>query len=56
VDFVRRGASALMKSSDFSELTRLCATVHAVRGGRVIASFDRARGLDEPKLYAAVSG
>jgi ribose transport system ATP-binding protein len=56
LDFVRRGASALMKSSDFGELTRLCGIVHAVRGERIIASLDRSGGLDEPSLYAAISG
>ena len=56
LDVVRRGSTALMKSSDLTELARLCGIVHAVRGDRIIASLDRADDLDETKLQAAISG
>jgi ABC-type sugar transport system ATPase subunit len=55
-DFVARGGGALINSSDLGELARLCDCVLAVRQGRIAASLDRARGLDEPKLRAAIGG
>jgi ABC-type sugar transport system ATPase subunit len=56
LDFVGRGSSALMKSSDLGELARLCGVVHAVRRDRIVASLGRAEGLNEPKLHAAIGG
>jgi ribose transport system ATP-binding protein len=55
-DFVARGGGALIHSSDLGELARLCDSVLAVRQGRVAATLDRADGLDEPKLRAAIGG
>jgi ribose transport system ATP-binding protein len=55
-DFVGRGSSALINSSDLGELARLCGVIHAVRGNRIVATLDRAAGLDEPKLRAAIGG
>jgi ABC-type sugar transport system ATPase subunit len=55
-DFVARGGGALIHSSDLAELTRLCDSVLAVRQGRIAATLDRANGLDEPKLRAAIGG
>jgi ABC-type sugar transport system ATPase subunit len=55
-DFVARGGGALINSSDLGELARLCDSVLAVRQGRIAASLDRAQGLDEPKLRAAIGG
>jgi ABC-type sugar transport system ATPase subunit len=55
-DFVARGGGALIHSSDLGELARLCDSVLAVRQGRVAATLDRAQGLDEPKLRAAIGG
>jgi ribose transport system ATP-binding protein len=55
-DFVGRGSSALIKSGDLGELARLCAAVLAVRRDRIVATLDRAAGLDEPKLRAAIGG
>jgi ABC-type sugar transport system ATPase subunit len=55
-DFVARGGGALVSSSDLGELVRLCDCVLAVRQGRIAASLDRAQGLDEPKLRAAIGG
>jgi ribose transport system ATP-binding protein len=55
-DFVARGGGALINSSDLGELARLCDSVLAVRQGRIEASLDRAQGLDEPKLRAAIGG
>jgi ribose transport system ATP-binding protein len=56
LDFAGRGSSALLKSSDLGELARLCGVVHAVRRDRIVATLDRAGGLDEPKLHAAIGG
>jgi ABC-type sugar transport system ATPase subunit len=56
LDFVTRGGGALINSSDLGELARLCDSVLAVRQGRIAASLDRAGGLDEPKLRAAIGG
>jgi ABC-type sugar transport system ATPase subunit len=55
-DFVTRGGGALINSSDLGELARLCDRVLAVRQGRIAATLDRAGGLDEPKLRAAIGG
>jgi ribose transport system ATP-binding protein len=55
-DFVARGGGALVHSSDLGELARLCDSVLAVRQGRIAATLDRAAGLDEPKLRAAIGG
>jgi ABC-type sugar transport system ATPase subunit len=55
-DFVGRGRAALINSSDLGELARLCGAVLAVRRDRVAARLDRAAGLDEPKLRAAIGG
>jgi ABC-type sugar transport system ATPase subunit len=55
-DFVGRGCAALIKSSDLGELARLCGAVLAVRRDRIVATLDRAAGLDEPKLRAAIGG
>ena len=55
-DFVARGGGALISSSDLGELARLCDRVLAVRQGRIAEALDRAHGLDEPKLRAAIGG
>jgi ABC-type sugar transport system ATPase subunit len=55
-DFVGRGSAALINSSDLGELARLCGAVLAVRRDRIVARLDRAAGLDEPKLRAAIGG
>ena len=55
-DFVARGGGVLVNSSDLAELARLCDCVLAVRQGRIAAALDRAEGLDEPKLRAAIGG
>ena len=55
-DFAAGGSAALIKSSDLGELARLCGTVHAIRQHRLAATLDRAAGLDEPKLRAAIGG
>jgi ABC-type sugar transport system ATPase subunit len=55
-DFVTRGGGALINSSDLGELARLCDSVLAVRQGRIAATLDRACGLDEPTLRAAIGG
>jgi ABC-type sugar transport system ATPase subunit len=55
-DFVARGGGAVINSSDLAELARWCDCVLAVRQGRIAATLDRAAGLDEPKLRAAIGG
>ena len=55
-DFVARGGGALINSSDLGELARLCDSVLAVRQGRIEDTLDRAQGLNEPKLRAAIGG
>jgi ribose transport system ATP-binding protein len=55
-EFAARGGGALMSSSDLGELARLCDGVLAVRQGRIVATFDRSCGLDEPKLRTAIGG
>jgi ABC-type sugar transport system ATPase subunit len=53
---VGAGGGVLITSSDLAELVRLCERVLAVRQGRITATLDRAAGLDEPKLRAAIGG
>ena len=53
-DFVRRGGGALVSSSDLAELALICDAVLAVRAGRVTARMERADGLDEKKIHAAI--
>jgi ABC-type sugar transport system ATPase subunit len=53
-DFIHRGGGALIASSDLAELARLCDAVLAVRYGSIVARLERADGLDEPKLRAAI--
>jgi ribose transport system ATP-binding protein len=55
-DFVTRGGGALISSSDLGELARLCDCVLAVRQGRIAATLERAQGLAESKLRAAIGG
>jgi ribose transport system ATP-binding protein len=55
-DFARRGGGVLVNSSDLSELARLCDTVLAMRRGRIAARLERAEGLDEKRLHAAIGG
>ncbi len=55
-DFAHRGGGALVSSSDLAELTRLCDSVLAVRADRITARLDRATGMDEPRLRAAIGG
>jgi ABC-type sugar transport system ATPase subunit len=55
-DFVRRGGGVLVNSSDLGELVRLCDCVLAVRQGEIVARLDRAQGLDEARLRAAIGG
>ena len=55
-DFAGSGRAALMSSSDLGELTRLCESVLAVHGNRIVARLERSGGLDEPKLRAAIGG
>ena len=53
-DFIHRGGGTLIASSDLTELARLCDAVLAVRYGSIVARLERADGLDEPKLRAAI--
>jgi ABC-type sugar transport system ATPase subunit len=53
-DFIHRGGGALIASTDLAELARLCDVVLAVRQGSIVARLERADGLDEPKLRAAI--
>jgi ABC-type sugar transport system ATPase subunit len=53
-NFVARGGGVLMHSNDLSELARLCDAVLALRHGRVVSRIDRAGGLDEERLHAAI--
>jgi ribose transport system ATP-binding protein len=55
-EFATRGGGALISSSDLGELARLCDGVLAVRQGRIVATLDRASGIDEPKLRTAIGG
>jgi len=53
-DFAARGGGVLLSSSDLSELARLCDAVLALRQGHITARIDRADGLDEARVHAAV--
>ena len=55
-DLAARNRAALIKSSDVGELALLCTSVLAVRRDRIIASLDRAHGIDESSLQAAIGG
>jgi ABC-type sugar transport system ATPase subunit len=55
-DFVARGGGVLVNSSDLDELARVCDSVLAVRQGRITGSLERGKGLDEPRLRAAIGG
>ena len=55
-DFARRGGGVLVNASDLSELARLCDAVLSLRQGRIVARMERAEGLDERRLYAAIGG
>jgi ABC-type sugar transport system ATPase subunit len=55
-DFARRGGGVVVASSDLSELARLCDAVLALRQGRITARMERADGLDEKQMYAAIGG
>jgi ABC-type sugar transport system ATPase subunit len=53
-DFVARGGGVLLHSNELSELARSCDAVLAVRHGRITSRIDRADGLDEERLHAAI--
>ena len=55
-DFAGRGGAVLVSSSDLSELARLCDAVLALRQGRIATRMERADGLDEKRMYAAIGG
>lgn len=55
-NFARRGGAALVNSSDLGELARLCDTILPVRRDRIVGRLDRAQGLDERELRAAIGG
>jgi len=55
-NFAGRGGAALVNSSDLGELARLCDVVLPVRRARIAGRLDRAEGLDEHKLRAAIGG
>jgi ABC-type sugar transport system ATPase subunit len=55
-DFASRGGAVLMSSSDLSELAHSCDAVLAIHHGRITARFDRADGLDEARIHAALVG
>ena len=55
-DFVARGGAALVNSSDISELVFLCDAILAVRRGQIIRRFDRAAGIEEVQVQAAIGG
>jgi ABC-type sugar transport system ATPase subunit len=55
-DFCMRRGGALVHSSDLGELARLCASVAAIRQGRIVASVQRGAGLGELELQAAIGG
>jgi ABC-type sugar transport system ATPase subunit len=54
--FAARGGAVLAYSSDLAELALLCDAVLAVRQGRIAARMDRADGIDEKQLHAAIGG
>jgi ribose transport system ATP-binding protein len=53
-DFAARGGGVLLNSSDLSELARSCDAVLALRQGRIVRRIDRADGLDEEHVHAAI--
>ena len=53
-DFVARGGGVLLHSNELSELARSCDAVLAVRHDRITSRIDRADGLDEERLHAAI--
>jgi ABC-type sugar transport system ATPase subunit len=53
-DFVARGGGVLLHSNELSELARSCDAVLAVRHDRITLRIDRADGLDEERLHAAI--
>jgi ABC-type sugar transport system ATPase subunit len=53
-DFVGRGGGVLLHSNELSELARSCDAVLALRHGRITSRVDRANGLDEERLHAAI--
>jgi len=55
-NFARRGGAALVNSSDLGELARLCDAILPVRRDRIVGRLDRAQGLDERELRAAIGG
>jgi ABC-type sugar transport system ATPase subunit len=55
-NFAGGGGAALINSSDLGELARLCNAVLPVRRDRIVSRLDRADGLDEHKLRAAIGG
>lgn len=55
-NFAGRGGAALVNSSDLGELARLCDAILPVRRDRIVGRHDRAKGLDERELRAAIGG
>jgi ribose transport system ATP-binding protein len=55
-NFASRGGAALVNSSDLGELARLCDAILPVRRDRIVGRLDRAQGLDERELRAAIGG
>jgi ABC-type sugar transport system ATPase subunit len=53
-DFVARGGGVLLHSNELSELARSCDAVLALRHDRITSRIDRADGLDEERLHAAI--
>jgi ABC-type sugar transport system ATPase subunit len=53
-DFVARGGGVLLHSNELSELARSCDAVLTVRHDRITLRIDRADGLDEERLHAAI--
>jgi ribose transport system ATP-binding protein len=53
-DFAARRGGVLLNSSDLSELARLCDSVLALRHGRIVERIERADGLDEEQVHAAI--
>jgi ABC-type sugar transport system ATPase subunit len=54
--FAARGGAVLANSSDLAELALLCDAVLAMRQGRIAARIERADGIDEKRLHAAIGG
>jgi ABC-type sugar transport system ATPase subunit len=55
-NFARRGGAALVNSSDLGELARWCDAILPVRRDLIVGRLDRAQGLDERELRAAIGG